>query len=466
MNGRLWPTRGLYIGADIVVTVLVLLVFNTVRYHLEVHDGMFGSLAHYILHPNTILSQGATLLFALLVYWLSGYYNNPFAKSRLADFTTSACSALIISVAVFLFVVSDDDIPLNSYYLRLYGILIGLLFAGIYIGRSCMTNYLLWRSNHDTHRKRILLVAEGNIGAQLAQWIEGAGRMHIAHQTNLMVSEDETYLRQVSKEIIAAAHRVHADEVVFATTDCSFVSISRILYRLYVLRLPIKLSPRSIPYAGIKLRVASMVGEPLADLTACNMSESSRNIKWLTDKLASALGLLLLSPLMAYIAWRVRRSSPGDVFYRQERIGLGGRPFTIYKFRSMYLDAEANGPQLSREHDKRITDWGRTMRKYRLDELPQLWNVLRGDMSLVGPRPERAHYIEQLMEFAPQLFLLHNVRPGITSWAMVRYGYASSLSAMQERMAYDWLYYENMSIRLDLVILFYTIQTILKGKGK
>ena len=214
-----------------------------------------------------------------------------------------------------------------------------------------------------------------------------------------------------------------------------------------------------------KIQLRTIRGIPLVDVTDNNFSPAEQNIKLFLDKVCSVVALLLLSPLFAYIAWRVKKDSPGPGFFRQERIGYLGQPFWMYKFRTMYVNAEENGPSLSSEDDLRVTPFGRIMRKYRLDELPQFWNVLKGDMSLVGPRPERKYFIDEIVKTAPYYYLLHNVRPGITSLGMVKYGYAASVDKMVERMEYDILYYENMSLTLDLTILIYTVKTVITGKG-
>ena len=196
------------------------------------------------------------------------------------------------------------------------------------------------------------------------------------------------------------------------------------------------------------------------------MSPLQKVSKRIVDVLVSFFGLLLLSPVFVFIAVKVKRTSKGSVFFTQDRIGINGEPFSIIKFRSMRVNAENGVPQLSSEHDARITPFGRIMRKYRIDELPQLWNVLKGDMSLVGPRPERKYFIDQIIQTAPQYQLLQRVKPGITSLGMVKFGYASTLQEMLQRMRYDLLYIENMTMLMDIKILIYTTMILWKGKGK
>jgi lipopolysaccharide/colanic/teichoic acid biosynthesis glycosyltransferase len=188
--------------------------------------------------------------------------------------------------------------------------------------------------------------------------------------------------------------------------------------------------------------------------------------KRLIDIILAVLALILLFPFIILICIKTKFSSPGSIFYCQERIGFKGAPFIIYKFRSMYADAEINGPQLSSDDDQRITPWGKIMRKWRLDEIPQLWNIIKGDMSLVGPRPERQFYTTQLIEIVPNYAALFLVKPGLTSLGMIEFGYASSLDEMVERAQYDILYIEKRSFLLDAGIILKTFFIIILGKGK
>ena len=188
-------------------------------------------------------------------------------------------------------------------------------------------------------------------------------------------------------------------------------------------------------------------------------------IKRLFDVVCSAIALVVLCPLFLVIAVFIQCDSKGPVIYRQQRLGRLAKPFTILKFRTMYENAETDTPLLSNKDDKRITKFGCLLRKYHLDELPQLWNILVGDMSFVGPRPERKYFVDQLLVIAPEYVKLFKVRPGLSSWGSVKYGYASDLSQMVERMKYDLMYLDKMSLAIDIKIMAYTIKTVVTGKG-
>ena len=184
------------------------------------------------------------------------------------------------------------------------------------------------------------------------------------------------------------------------------------------------------------------------------------------DFLISFIAVILLTPFFIFSAIAVKFSSPGPILFLQERVGINGTIFKIIKFRTMYVDSENLGPQLSSENDPRITKIGRFMRKTRLDEFPQFINVLFGQMSLVGPRPERQFYIDQIVKLEAQYLHLNRVRPGITSWGQVKFGYAENVEQMLQRMKFDLIYLKNRSLALDIKIMFYTVIIVLKAKGK
>jgi exopolysaccharide biosynthesis polyprenyl glycosylphosphotransferase len=239
-----------------------------------------------------------------------------------------------------------------------------------------------------------------------------------------------------------------------------------ILAQLSHRKVIIKITPDLYDIISGSVKTSNVFAAILIEIYPELMPDWQRVIKRALDIFISSMVLLLLSPLYLFAALKVKLSSSGSIFYKQQRIGLYGKPFWIYKFRSMVLNAEEKGPSLSSENDPRITKWGRVMRKWRIDELPQFYNIIKGDMSLVGPRPERKYYIDIISQTHPHYKYLHKVKPGLSSWGMVKFGYAENTNEMIERMRYDLLYIKNCSLVLDFKIMIYTILVILQGRGK
>jgi lipopolysaccharide/colanic/teichoic acid biosynthesis glycosyltransferase len=188
-------------------------------------------------------------------------------------------------------------------------------------------------------------------------------------------------------------------------------------------------------------------------------------VKQAGDFVIALLSLVILSPVILLLTVLIRFSGKGPVIYSQDRIGRNGKPFSIFKFRSMVYDAEKGGPMLAGANGEKVTRIGAHIRRYRIDEIPNLINVIKGEMSIVGPRPERQYYIDQIVKKVPEYKELQRVKPGVTSWGQVKYGYASTVDEMIERLGYDLFYMKHRSLWFDLRILLYTVGTVLRGKG-
>lgn len=258
------------------------------------------------------------------------------------------------------------------------------------------------------------------------------------------------------------------EEVIIALENEQTDQLNEILtlLRSSFTRILVKITPDTYDFLLGHIKLDALYSAPLIELPSGQMKKWQNLIKRTMDIFVSLSVLILLTPVIIWIIVKTKFSSKGRIIYSQERIGKNGVPFQIYKFRSMHENAENGMPQLSFAGDDRCTPWGTFMRKWRLDEIPQFWNVLKGNMSIVGPRPEREFFINQIKlkaSFYPRIL---TVLPGITSWGQVKYGYASSVDQMIERLKFDLLYVENQSLNLDIKIILYTILVLFQGKGK
>jgi exopolysaccharide biosynthesis polyprenyl glycosylphosphotransferase len=379
-------------------------------------------------------------------------------------------TCIIGSLSIF-FIVLLNNLPesINIYYEQITYLFL-FSFGFTYLFRLIITNRATKKIRSREWTTPVLILGTGDNARQVSKMLERSVNTK-AYTIQGYIETDTD--KQISTKLNTIGHiRDLADIIrqfktreLIVATESNGDELLTLLYALYQYKLPIKLPLNRFQLLIGHIKVHTIKGAPLIDITESNYPEGEKNIKMTLDKIISALAMLLLSPVYAYLAFRVYRDSKGPIIIRQERIGYMGKPFNILKFRTMYENAESDGPLLSSEKDERITPVGHFMRKYRLDELPQFWNVLCGDMSIVGPRPERRHYIKQIVEKAPYYYLLHNVYPGITSLGMVKFGYARNIEEMIERLQYDILYYENMSLLMDIKILIYSIQIICTGKG-
>lgn len=460
-----------YVLSDLLTGALAFWIFNIVRFFLlnEYSNG-FNSLWIFLGSTKLVLEQCIVPFGMLGIYWLSGYYNQPLKRSRLQELGVTFFSEVTNTIIIYLVLLINDQTGRRIINYEMILILFGLLFFLTYIFRLCITGYAIRNFRKKLWHVNVLIMGNSKVSRDVARKIKGVrkdtfyiicGFVEIPGESS--VSDDENIIP--FDKLQETCEDLGINQVILAPENLDDKKVMNLLRTLFPLKIPVKISPDTFSYVTSAIRLNDIYAEPFIDLTGPSIGECSKNIKRTFDVTISTLTLLVLSPIYLFLALWVKFTSKGPILYKQERIGRYQQPFYIYKFRSMKEDAEKDGPQLSNNNDTRITRAGHFMRKYRLDELPQFWNVLKGDMSIVGPRPEREFYIKQIIEQAPYYVLVCQVRPGITSWGMVKYGYASTVDQMVERTRFDLLYMANMSLTLDSKILIYTLKTVLGGEG-
>lgn len=470
-NGRkIRKQRLRYLAADFLSGNLAFFLFNIYRHYLFNSGNVEADIWSYILSAKLMAEQCLVPVAMLPVNWMTGYYNLPFGKSRLQEFITTLYSSSYNTLIIFmLFLVNDT----TSDRIRSYGIitvLFLLLFMTGYFGRLAVTQMTLRNFRSRRWNLNVLIIGNSVAARRMARYLtlhdtrisyNISGYVRIPGENDC----DEPGNVYALENLREVADKLQADLLIVVPESVDEEKTLRLLYHLIPLDISIRIAPDTFSLVNSSIKLRDIHGEPFVDITSPAISESSKNIKRLFDVSISVMMLVTLSPLLLLTAALVRFTSPGPVVYRQERIGLRRKPFTIYKFRTMCEDAEENGPQLSGNDDTRITGIGKFLRRYRIDELLQFWNVVKGDMSIVGPRPERKYYIDKILKKAPYYALVCNVRPGITSWGMVKFGYASTIDEMVARTRYDMIYLNNMSLTLDIKIMIYTLRTLAGGKG-
>lgn len=456
---------------DFLLANLSWLLLNICRYH-ETGYRVYASLSDFLLSPLELNLQLIVPLISMVVYYYSGYYNNPMHKSRLEEFKTTFTSTLIITLGVFFAAIVNDEPSHSSVFYKLILIQFMLQFILIYGFRFAMTQSLMRKVHRRTFGFNTVIVGAGKRGVALEKELnglsEGIGCLIVGFVDTgrevCMANQNRVLGTLEDMECIVREYGIK--EIIVAPDSHDERKLFELLNGLYKFGLPIQVIAGKYSILSRAVKMSGVFTSPMIHVTRDNMTDGQKNMKQTLDFCSSLIALILLSPLFVYLAYRIKKDSPGEVFYRQERIGYKGKPFTIIKFRTMAREAERDGvPLLSSETDSRVTSFGAIMRKYRLDELPQFWNILKGEMSLVGPRPERKYFVDKIIEKAPYYCLIYDMKPGLTSWATVKNGYANTIEKMVDRLKYDIIYLESRSLAVDFKILFYTIKTIFAGQG-
>lgn len=341
------------------------------------------------------------------------------------------------------------------------------------MGRLLISEFLRKLLRKGFGADRILILGVNDAGRETLKKLQGAPELG----QRVIGFMDERYAVMDNQEFeglpimgkysdlsrVIREHRVTG--LVISHESSSIHEILRVLDWVAEINLHIYIIPDLYDVVAGHFKGNLVHGVELQELFAFNMAPWQVRVKRLMDVSVAMLLLLITAPLLLLTAILIKLDSPGPIFYSQERVGLYGRKFMVYKFRSMRTDAEKAGPQWATKNDTRITRIGRLIRKTRIDEIPQLWCVLKGDMSMVGPRPEREHFIELLRKEIPLYMFRLKMKPGLTGWAQVRHSYDNSLEDVQKKLKYDLYYFENMSLLMDLQILVRTIYVVLTGKG-
>lgn len=452
--------------ADFIFICLAWVAFFFIR----IETGWFRIL----IMPEVYLPMLVIYFYWLIIFTFFGMYRTWFASSRFDEISTLFKTTFVgIFILFFLIFISDfmegvessNRILIFIYWLLLFVFVsIGRLFIRSFqrgllikgIGRKCAVIVGYNSKAHEVHDQIIQHPALGlDVEAYIAVNPENVGKSY----KNIRVKGS-------LEELLDIVYKTHSSEVIIALEREDHDLLVDIISRLENKGIGLKIVPDLYEILSGQARTSQLYGIPLIDIMPELMPEWEKKLKRISDVIISLFILTLTLPLNILVSIAIKLEGKGPVLFKQERIGMNNKKFKIYKFRSMYQDAEKNtGPVWSTKNDPRVTRIGKMIRQLRIDEIPQFINVLKGEMSLVGPRPEREYFVEMLSQQLPYYKRRLKVRPGITGWAQVKHKYDESIEDVKVKLRYDLFYIENMSLRMDIKILARTILVVLFGKG-